>query len=94
MCKTTLYFTTIGQVDKFVISTTLTWYIIGQDQLPPARVHDVDVIETISKNKSVILKWTAPGNDMDKGTGILIICESKDNSIFVIFVLKVDLSLF
>ena len=54
----------------------------------------MDVIETISKNKSVILKWTAPGNDMDKGTGILIICESKDNSIFVIFVLKVDLSLF
>ncbi|EDV23895.1 uncharacterized protein TRIADDRAFT_57572 [Trichoplax adhaerens] len=43
-------------------------YQLDRDQLPPARVHDVIVAETISKNKSVILKWTAPGNDLDKGT--------------------------
>ncbi|EDV23896.1 uncharacterized protein TRIADDRAFT_57573 [Trichoplax adhaerens] len=43
-------------------------YSLGTDQLPPARIHDLLAIETISKNKSVILKWTATGNDLDQGT--------------------------
>ncbi|XP_063961444.1 calcium-activated chloride channel regulator 1-like [Lytechinus pictus] len=42
----------------------------GQDQFPPNRVHDLRVKLTSLNDSSVVLTWTAPGDDLDTGTAI------------------------
>ncbi|XP_041474476.1 calcium-activated chloride channel regulator 1-like [Lytechinus variegatus] len=42
----------------------------GQDQFPPNRVHDLRVKLTSLNDSSVVLTWTAPGDDLDTGTAV------------------------
>lgn len=41
----------------------------GQDLFPPNRVQDLRVKVTSLNESSVVLTWTAPGDDLDTGTG-------------------------
>ncbi|XP_070557745.1 calcium-activated chloride channel regulator 1-like [Ptychodera flava] len=38
------------------------------DVFPPSRIHDLNVEQTSYENNTVILAWTAPGNNYDSGT--------------------------
>lgn len=40
-----------------------------EDILPPNRVCDLKVLSINSKNRTVLLQWTAPGDDYDYGKG-------------------------
>lgn len=42
---------------------------INNDVEPPVRISDLRVVKTSNKNRSVVLSWTASGDDTDHGSG-------------------------
>jgi hypothetical protein len=49
--------------------------VSSDDSYPPAKVTDLSVmvVNDTTKNISIALKWTAPGDDLDSGTGLIIL---------------------
>ena len=48
--------------------------VSGNDSYPPGEVTDLSLVlvnDTVT-NISIALKWTAPGDELDSGTGIII----------------------
>lgn len=45
--------------------------VSNYDSYPPGRVTDLSVVvvNDTAANISIVLKWTAPGDDLDEGTG-------------------------
>ncbi|XP_072168409.1 calcium-activated chloride channel regulator 1-like [Diadema setosum] len=46
-------------------------FTVGQDLFPPNRVQDLRVVRTSVETLSLVLLWTAPGDDLDFGIGRL-----------------------
>ena len=39
------------------------------DVTPPSRIDNLDVVRVFGTNKSAILSWTQPGDDLNAGEG-------------------------
>lgn len=54
----------------FAGSVNVQQQIGNVDSTPPIRITDLRADLSIKYRNSVILSWTAPGDDLDVGTGI------------------------
>lgn len=59
---------TVGGGSSRVSETPENWQP-GDDILPPIKITDLTVTATSYQNGTVALSFTAPGDDLDQGTG-------------------------
>ena len=52
-----------------IVSSVPPSFVPGQDLFPPNRIQDLQVRSTSVQNLTIVLTWTAPGDDLDSGTG-------------------------
>ena len=45
----------------------------AEDNIAPSRITDLKVLKILIYRKSMVLTWTAPGDDLDTGKGTLVL---------------------
>ncbi|XP_070559943.1 calcium-activated chloride channel regulator 1-like [Ptychodera flava] len=61
-------FSRIASGGVIQVADGVTYVQPGTDLLPPARINDLSVLSTSYDDQTIVLQWTATGNDMDQGT--------------------------